>query len=382
MQLDTTVFRAWCTAKSIQTCLEIRLNPEDGSRYTVFQQRPEERIEKERHQQLLEVPLQACITADSSEELADRLLLEKNLGESSEFAPFLNLFPSANSFQRDLPRFWSPERLATITDGGQLQQALKEDCPRWENKYSAYMWALACVDSRSHFLPDGRYSLTPVLDMINHDPSVETSLRIKKNDVNTDTKECSLVLEVASDSLVLPPQSLRPWMDRLGPLFGSKASIAAKTTSEVCISYGDFTNLHTLLNYGFVMPNNQNNIENLSIRLINQPSPITLQVCRADGSLDNVGLGKLRLALATPQEREIQPEQRYLPTKYISQRNEEEVYGLVAAALQVAMEETSEGIKLTREDKLVSTYLKERYATFEAALQQIRLQFPQVVLEF
>lgn len=370
MQLDTTVFRAWCAAKSIQSCIEIRLNTNDGSRYTVL--KPEEQTRGKR-QKLLEVPLQACIIADSSQDLADRLLFETKLGDSSDFCPFLNLLPK--SF--DMPRFWSPERLATVTDGGQLEQALEDDGPRWNHVDSLYAWALACVDSRSHFLPDGRYSLTPVLDMINHDPSVETSLRIKKKDIDAarSSKDGSLILEIDSDSLVLPKPS---WMDRLGPLFGTKPS----PDGQVCISYGDFTNLSTLMNYGFVLPHNSNNYENLTIRMLGQAHAVTLKVCQ-DGSLENVAIGKLRLALASPKERDAQHDKRYLPTKFISQRNEEEVYGLVAGELQVAIEEASEGMNVafTRKDELVMTYLKERCATFEAALQQIRLQFPQVVLE-
>jgi hypothetical protein len=40
-------------------------------------------------------------------------------------------------------------------------------------------WALACVDSRSNFLPDNAYSMTPrMLDMLNHDSRVKTSARV------------------------------------------------------------------------------------------------------------------------------------------------------------------------------------------------------------
>ena len=418
MKLDTTAFWSWCAAKSIHTCLDIRQDATDGSRYTVLREQPtaDNTSNKNHHVNLLQVPLQACITADTSEELADRLLWETQHLETSDYAPYLHLLIThcqLSQFQESLPRFWSPQRLDSVTDGGWLQRALERDALRTNHYYNSASskqqpqqnhqvdprraWALAVVDTRSHFLPDGRYILTPVLDMINHDPTVqETTLRVVVvEDVANDEKPAqqqsvsssqeddhhhrALCLDIHKDSLVVATTSPTgpsastasslSWMDQFSTWKkGARgAAPAAATTTrkrpnEVCISYGDFTNLHTLMQYGFVASSNNqaHNTESVFIRTIRGvAATVTVRqgsICSSSSSSDDA-LARLRQALD----------------------NDEDVYALVAGELQVAADQAGEGAARTSaNDALVATYLEQRRATLEEALAKIRLDFPQV----
>jgi hypothetical protein len=375
-------FRTWCAAKSIQTCLEIK-ESNDGSRYTVL--RDDAPVPSSgRLLNLLQVPLEACLTAKSSEALVDRLAFEKEIGDLSDFKPYLDILPpSLESFQ-NLPRFWSTERIESVTDGGQLQVALDKDRPRLDPVLSD-PWALACVDSRCNFLPDGTFCLTPVLDMINHDASVKTSLRVegRPEEANGNDQDTILCLDIAADSLEVAPSL--SWIDQL-PFFGSKPSSSLEASprydKEVCMSYGDFTNLHTLLNYGFVVSSNPCNSETLTFRFIRgSPVVVTFQ---ADGLPDEQGLGRLRQRLASTEEKEIldtMPESEKNPLLFVSQRNEEEVYGLLAGELDVVIDKAKDGAKKATSDKdqLVSSYLTGRSLTLQAALERIKKEFSQVL---
>ncbi|KAI2505914.1 SET domain-containing protein [Fragilaria crotonensis] len=272
--------------------------------------------------------------------------------------------PSLESFQ--MPRFWSTQRLELVTDGGQLERELETDRLR----YRQDPWSLACVDSRCHFLPNGGYSLTPVLDMINHNPTVKTSLRVERvGDEN------AIGLDVAGESLVFndqPETSMVPssWMDRL---FQTKSPTDPIRSKEVNISYGDFSNIHTLLNYGFVFPGNPSNRETLVIRLIRMQSPVVL-VVKSDGSIEEDGLGRLRRAIASTDEREIiefLPDNQKNPLLFVSKRNEEDVLALVAGELEVAIEQSCEGALLAKDDRLVALYLDERTQSLRRALNRI-----------
>jgi hypothetical protein len=392
--MQLTHFQSWCETKGIESCLQIQ-ETRQGFRYTTLAAIAPENVSRRRRPfspwltpattktmmiseedrlNLLRIPVEACITSRDSESLVDRLLFETSLGASSEYAPYIETMPSLETFHA-MPRFWSAERLESVTDGGQLDRALEMDRLRYRYQDP---WALACVDSRSHFLPNGDgYSLTPVLDMINHDSSVKTSLRI---DRGSDQSQI-MCLDVASPSSVTLKQtsSLSPksssWWDSL--IRSDETNLANDRHAEIRISYGDFTNVHTLLNYGFIVAQNPNNVETVSIRLIYRQTPVII-VVRSNGSIEEDGLGQLRSALANTEERQeiilpLLQEREMITLPFVSRRNEEDVMALVEGELEVAVEQATEGLRNCRHDELVTLYLSERIKTLQRALERIQI---------
>ena len=362
MKLD--VFHSWCSSQGIKSSLEIRQD-DDGYRYTVLNPT----TKRTGQMNLLLAPLRSCLVADSSEQLADRLEFEKNLDSHSEYAPFIELFPPIESFQKTLPRFWKPDRLAPIdaADGGALSKMLQADDPRVNSPF-VDPWALACVDSRCHFLPDKRYSLTPILDMINHRSSVSTRMRFDSTDGGGDDLD---ILNLEIDAGTLPGNN-KSWLERL---------VSQPSDEEVFISYGDMTNLQTLMNYGFVDEENPCNTEELQVRMIRQTT-ITATI-QADGSIDEQTLGKLRQSLANTAESDILlrlPDEEKNPLLFVSPRNEEEVFALIAGEICIARDKTKNGIELVSDDELLTRYLKGRLNVLQAATKKITDKFPQLLL--
>jgi hypothetical protein len=313
----------------------------DGYRYTVMKQAEFKEVNKKVN--LINIPLDACITASSSQELADRLSFEVSLGEVSKFAPYVNVLPKAF----DMPRFWSPERLELARDEGFLKEALAEDVRTGDP------WALACVDSRANYLPDSSYSLTPVLDMINHDCTVKTSAKVKNG---------NFLLDVSADSIQAEES---PSMLSL-----------FKQLAEVKISYGDFTNLHTLVNYGFVESNNPCNTESFKVGVIRHPTIVAS--VQPNGSIDPVSVGSIRRILATPQELE-NKDIEGLIVPFLSERNEMDTYALLAGFLEESYYDAKSGAAAAREDPLIRGYLNCRAATLQKGLNRIKELYPDIL---
>lgn len=290
---------------------------------------------------LVRCPSKATIAAPSIQELADRLLFEKNLGEKSTYAPYMAVLPE-NCLT--MPRFWDPATLDDVADGGSLLEAVKEDQARVDAAPDP--WALAMADSRANFLPDKSYSLTPLLDMINHDSSVKTSAEIVDGD---------LFLNIAEENI--PQQS--GVFDMFQP------------QQEVFISYGDFTNLQTLIQYGFCAENNPFNAESFKISVLGQGS-ITATVF-SNGSIDPLSMSTLRQTLATTDEMEGVSEGS-LMVPFLSVRNEVEVYALIAGYLEEALYESKVGS--STDDLIVASYLKGRVTTLQIGFDKIRQKYP------
>ncbi|GKY98812.1 hypothetical protein MPSEU_000837300 [Mayamaea pseudoterrestris] len=347
-------FLSWCASKGISSCLQIK-NIDDDYRYAIWN--ANHPIDRSLPQiQLFQCPLEACIIASSSQELADRLLMEVEMGEDSMYAEYLKVLPSMDWFKETLPRFWSKDRLKSVTDSGCLLQALRDDEARVQSARD--QWSLAVVDTRSHFLPDRKYSLTPLLDMINHDPHVETKMNF------TDGQ---LLLYVNTDAVPEPAAT-----SFLSKLFKSNPS-----NQQVCIKYGDFTNLYSLYQYGFVVPDNPHNTEVLFVSLLRQP---TLRVrIQADGRTDTLSLGMLRRTLATSDELKlIKGSPAMVP--FLSRRNELEVYAVIVGSLEDAFGDAKSGAEAARfaKDDLVDTYLTERAKTLKRGLKRIEREYPQL----
>ncbi len=212
-------------------------------------------------------------------------------------------------------------------------------------------WALACVDSRANFLGDGMYAMTPFLDMINHDASVQTRARVEKDK------------GFAGPGDILRLQS------------GKKYAKG----SEVFISYGNLSNLDTLVDYGFVSDNNPFNTETIAVRMMGQ-QPFMLNVY-ADGSIDAGSKANLRYYLATPDELEIfssieKGSGLGILAKPLSDRNELDVQSFIASTIDEALYETKAGAAETKGDALINTYLSAREKQFELALERIKRKFP------
>merc|ERR1711935_282098 len=124
-----------------------------------------------------------------------------------------------------------------------------------------------------NYLPDETYSLTPMLDMFNHDPTYKTSAEVDENRL--------LTLGVSTDSILA--STSRKNVDWKDQLFGF---LKGKQGTEVFISYGDFDNIELLSNYGFCSIDNASNIEQFRVRSIGMGTKPTLLVVDNQGAID------------------------------------------------------------------------------------------------
>jgi len=99
------------------------------------------------------------------------------MGGNSKCAPHISVLPDHQSTFSNVPRFWSPECFKCIMMD--LARIVAQEEQR--AKSSPDPWALACVDSRTNILADGSCALTPMLDAVNHDASVEMSTKVKND---------------------------------------------------------------------------------------------------------------------------------------------------------------------------------------------------------
>lgn len=372
MKVDVnTPFLAWAEARGISTPLQLVSEggyrsmqiPRDVTAQSLVDLAgaPEDKTN------VMTVPLNTCIIGEDLPTLIEKLKYEKSLGGASTYAPWLELFPKIDDFQ-DMPRFWKQDRLDFVKkfDGGQLEARMEIDQSRIDKCDDP--WALAIVDSRTNYLPDETYSLTPMLDMFNHDASYRTSARVDD--------DRTLMLDVSSDS-ILASSSKTSSVDWKDQVFGFLKGGVEEKGNEVFISYGDFDNIELLSNYGFCSVDNASNIEQFRVRSIGMGLDPTLLVVDTQGAIDNMfntmSLDALRLSLASPSELE-----EYDGSGKISDRNEEEMYALIAGELEEAAYDAKAGITEAeiRGDTLVSTYLKGRHRTLELGLKGLRQEFP------
>ncbi|CAJ1950490.1 unnamed protein product [Cylindrotheca closterium] len=381
MRTDFAPFLAWSQAKGIITPLELvssgsyrkMVLPSDESKL-LSQSKSEGLV------QLIQAPLDACMVGEDFETLVDKLIFEKKQGSDSDYAPWLDQFPTVEDFS-GMPRFWTQERRDWVKqfDGGQLETRMDRDKLRFDKVDD--QWALACVDSRSNFLPDNTYSMTPVLDMLNHDARVKTSARVDGAD--------RLLLEATSDTIYLTGQdgkeedSGNDWKSQLFGGFFAGGNNEGSTPSfrageEVFVSYGNFDNLETLCNYGFVAEDNVANIESFRVRVMGK-APAYL-VIEKDGSIDNlfnmISLTDLRVNLLVESEIELLKE--YNGDGIISERNELETWAVISGELDEAAYEAKTGIQEAeaKNDTMVASYLRGRYNTLQKGLDKLKVDYP------
>jgi|Transcript_16744 hypothetical protein len=335
----SNAFVAWAASQGITSPLD--LEERAGGRYVTCRQ------DVTAGDDLLQIPLSSCITADNLESLAERLAYERELGSKSKFTAYINVLPTLESKSLlELPRFWKGSRLDLVTDGGQLEARMSKD-----ERKDLDQWALACVDSRANFLGDKGYSMTPMLDMINHDASVQTRARIEEDK------------GFAGDGDVLHLTSGKSY---------SKGE-------EAFISYGNLANLDTLADYGFVTEKNPCNVESIEVRVVRRP-PFAITVY-ADGSIDAGSKATLRYYLANEEELEIfstleDGQGIGILAKPISDRNELDVTSFIASTIAEAADDASMGAADSKDDQLINMYLKERARQLDLAIRGIKRKYP------
>jgi hypothetical protein len=378
MKVDNfTPFLAWSQAKGIKTPLE--LIGEGSYRKMVLPKDKESLMSQSSSNglvQIIRAPLNACLVGEDWETLVDKLKYEKSIGTDSDFEPWISQFPTLEDFS-SMPRFWTHKRCELVNqyDGGQLEARMERDKLRFDQVDD--MWAQACVDSRSNYLPDNTYCMTPLLDMLNHDPKVKTTARVDPAD--------RLLLEVTQDTIYLPGGTTKTYNDDswtnqiFGGFFtGNTNEASFEAGKEVFVSYGDFDNMETLCNYGFVADDNIANVETFKVRVMRK-APAFLVVDET-GSIDNLfntlSLADLRVNLLTENEFELMKE--YDGVGEISDRNELEVWAVIAGELDEAAYQAKMGIAEAkdRNDELVAFYLKGRYATLQKGIDWLKKKFP------
>lgn len=121
---SATTFWGWAASQGIETPLELAQNSAGRYMTCASDIGPDD--------DLLRVPISACITADTLESLAERLAYEKSLGSESKYAPYIDVLPTLEGDDErpslsSLPRFWNGRRLDLVTDGGQLDARMTSD---------------------------------------------------------------------------------------------------------------------------------------------------------------------------------------------------------------------------------------------------------------
>ena len=359
-------FISWCASQGIITPLTL-YGESSTHRYMVYDN-PNFSITSSPtiSGNILQVPFKACIIADTTENLSIKLAYERDLGVDSLYAPYIDVLPKLeeeleyyddekqkkkySGSLSSLPQFWDEERIGIVTDGdgGQLERKLKED-----EREGLDPWAYACVTSRANYIMGHGYAMTPILDMMNHDSSVSTSAKIV-SDSGDKSKSSSNdnVLELSIQETF---------------------SIG----DEVCISYGDLTNLETLSNYGFVSEKNKCNKESFDVFMMRKP-PVQVTIYDHDGSIDEVSLATLRSYLVTPNDIENIGTNNFFRSP-ISDSNEEEVYSFIASFIDEAISDSYETAeKVYDKDELVYKYLVCRGDTLKKGLDTIKAKFPNV----
>lgn len=351
------VFKDWCTSRGIITPLDLQVRSENGGDYRYMVYSSDQSIAGRPDKlsgPILRIPLDACIVSDTLEGLAKELEKERNLGENSKFAPYINVLPTLSSPSlQSMPRFWSEEKLEKVSefDGGQIYQRVelvKSTC----KEYNLDPWAYACVNSRANFLDGKGYAMTPILDMINHDGSSKTTASIMENE---------LFLSIEKDFS-----------------FGD----------EVFISYGSFSNVETLCDYGFVdLESNNFKTECVDVRMIRKaPVKVTIDG-NANGRIDLGSLTILRSYLAPPEAVEAllssndKISRNTVFTRPISDAIEEDVHSFIASFIDEAIFDGKEGIQWAKDnhEDMIEKYLNCRVEVLTKGLNFIKRKFPDLL---
>ena len=343
LESTTNTFLGWAVSQGIETPLHLSHRTGFGRYYTTCKV---ESIAVD--DDILRIPISACVKSDTLESLAERLSYERKKEGASTWAPYINVLPKLDDFKSSLPRFCDTKRLETITDGGQLEARMVKD-----DRKGIDPWALACVDSRANYLGEN-YAMTPMLDMISHDGSVSTRAKVKE--------EPGLESSVGQGG-VLCLTSGRSYFQG----------------EEVFISYGNLSNLDTLADYGFVTKDNPCNSETINIQMMCKP-PFTITI-NADGTIDQGAEATLRWYFANEDDLSIFTSLENgsglgILSKPLSARNELDVQSFIASTLDEAAYNANSGAAEIRDDATVRLYLSERSNLLYSGIEKIKAKYP------
>ena len=202
---------------------------------------------------ILEIPLSCCfsshlhpITKENEwmEELewpariAAQLLIEKQKGDDSFWAPYISLLPSPRRFTSSLPYYWPedtiddlacfPEISDEVNKMKFMRQNLFEKTLQkspFELERKDFDWALDCVATRNIKIDSTTNMCVPLLDFMNHNASVRSKFELI---LNKDSKESFVrVIHLPGGRDLLPGD-------------------------EIFLNYGELDVVKSLCDYGFI----------------------------------------------------------------------------------------------------------------------------------
>ncbi|PON67940.1 N-lysine methyltransferase SETD [Parasponia andersonii] len=276
------------------------------------------------------IPKLACLTirTTGARDLIDRasfdgclgvsvaIMYERSLGQSSPWAPYLQLLP----YQECLPLVWTPEEVDSLLCGTELHKTVKEDqalmCEDWKENilplleldsfqldasfFSVrdYFAARTLIASRSFEIDDYHGSgMVPLADIFNHKTGAEdvhfTAVSSHSDsDGEDDNGQMNGHTNADDDEYELEPTPPVSPMDNaeLGIILsGRKTPVECpsdwgndpvalemimikdvKVGSEVYNTYGSVGNAALLHRYGFTEPDNPYDIVNIDLELVLQ----------------------------------------------------------------------------------------------------------------
>lgn len=299
-----------------------------------------------KHDLLSSTPLEVCMVADSPDALAERLVAEKQKGESSLWWPYVDMLPQ--SFP-EMPLFWKDEEVAAVQDDEVAAAVLGDPTRPAVQSAPDFAWAKACVLSRAAAIDDtDQVALVPMLDAFNHSPWVD--------DTHSSTDGRAIVL---------------------------RSSGSFRVGEEVHVKYGKLTNAQLLVDFGMVWrprphdPQPMNPDDQAVLRVDTLTGPVRTTI-NADGAPTKGSLARLRGAFLSPTERSAlfadpnasaaAPARLAVPRK-VSTANEEAVRTALRSALSRAVV-AADGAG-TPSKALVATFNQERTALLRRALAKL-----------
>lgn len=328
----------------------------------------------------------ADVLTDQDEILALHLMVEKFKGPASRWAPYLETLPATV----DLPMLWSEHELAELQGTNvylltkMMQKQVLHDfesihlpllrvlftpdraCP----ELCDYQWALSMIWSRAFGVTrpeSGEYLhvLCPVMDMLNHDVSIEHHVTIDdyiRYDGDRDVLTHCVPTSIPRDS-------------------------------PVHIKYGTYSNSKLLYSYGFISCPNTTKCVDFWLTVPSQDPFASYKQelvqeydCQPQfdftGSIFGYGivaklLTSLRIFVANGEELALVQEGKVVPTEQITTRNERAAFSTLLKSLQLKIKSYATSV----EQDLALLENKDELSCRQRMAIQVRIEEKEVVAE-